>query len=791
LIKRTSINSIPKIHKEKEMADFRKWLFALAVVALLAGFTVPASAQVPSTPVCSSQVATNNLARAEGYTEQVGDLIVTCTGGNPTAAGIPVPQADITVTLSQNVTSRITASSSSGTFLEALLIIDEPNSPINPATQILNCGAPGALEPSNVGSSGPGVCEIIAFGATNGNSSPFTYDGAPSGATSTNCGVGGTPITGACTGHPNVFQGRQGQTANVVVFHGVPLDPPGTTTRILRFTNIRVNANGAGIAQANQTSLITMSIASAGNSTLQISVQAQAVATVQKGLLSSTVYSNTSFAQCISQAKGLLTASPEPMFGTTTSCGSSSCNGSTANNSFANGYATPTIRFSEGFASSWKVKNVAYTLANGQYTGGLGGANPYIYPTASPDQPSGGPLPDLNQNVPGVSYFTESGFEFQSVAANPSPDPPAGFLTSAIVTGNQNPFADQAGTGINAAGVANQGTRLATALSNIPNGLSLYVSPILFLFRQGVSYSSGPNQNIVAGTPGGATGVMVLTNTASDGSGSYNPPSGPITATSQPLQLVSVSNGSALVVYEILFTDPFSLEYVDVPFVVSYATALSSNAPIGLPQPSVVATYATGFAPFYSTSAATLASGTLPIPRFVFTGAATNLFGIVKCSCNLLFPYVTQAPGYDTGIAIANTTMDPYGTTNQFGSVQFWYYGSLANGGAAPGTQCTNTASPGTCGTAATPVNAGQVLTYTLYNGSAQWGLDNRAAGFTGYMIAQSQFQYCHGFAFIGGLGGGPAVNSSTNGLSEGYLALVLDAGTFIRGSSQGESLGQ
>jgi len=775
------------------MADFRKWLFALAVVALLAGFTIPASAQIPSTPVCSSQVATNNLARAEGYTEQVGDLIVTCQGGNPTSAGLPVPQADITVTLSQNVTSRITAATSGSTFLEALLIIDEPNSPINPATQILNCGAPGAVESSNIGSSGPGVCEIIAFGATNGNSSPFTYDGAPSGATALNCGVGGTPITGACTGHPNVFQGRQGQTANTIVFHGVPLDPPGTTTRILRFTNIRVNANGAGIAQANQTSLITMSIASAGNSTLQISVQAQAVATVQKGLLSSTVFANTGFAQCINQAKGLLTASPEPMFGSTSSCGSSSCNGPGGNgvttpNPFTSGFATPTIRFSEGFASSWKVKNIAYTLANGTYTGGLGGANPYIYPATSPDNPAGVALPDLNQNVPGVSYFTESGFEFQSVAANPSPNPPPGFLTSAIVTGDNNPFADAAGTGINNAGVANQGTRLATALANIPNGLSLYVSPILFLYRQGVSYTAGPNQNSPSGA---ATGVMVLTNTASDGSGSYNPPSGPITATSQPLQLVSVSNGAALVVYEILFTDPFSLEYVDVPFVVSYSTNLSANAPIGLPQPNVVATYATGFAPFYSTSAATLASGTLPIPRFVFTGAATNLLGIVKCSCNLLFPYVTQAPGYDTGIAIANTTMDPYGTTNQFGAVQFWYYGALANGGAAPGTQCTNTASPGTCGTAATTVPAGQVLTYTLFNGSAQWGLDNRAAGFTGYMIAQAQFQYCHAFAFIGGLGGGPAVNSSTNGLSEGYLALVLDAATFLRGSSQGESLGQ
>jgi len=779
------------------MADFRKWLFALAVVALLAGFTVPASAQINSTPVCSSQVATNYLARAEGYTEQVGDLIVTCTGGNPTLTGEPVPQADITVTMSQNVTSRITASTSGGVFLEALLIIDEPNSPINPTKQILNCGAPGALEPANIGSSGPGVCEIVA-NVTVGASSPGTYSGQ---AANTANAPGDCPNSFGplCTGHPNVFQGRQGQTSNVVVFHGVPLDPPGTTTRILRFTNIRVNANGAGIAQANQTSLITMSIASAGTSSLQIAVQAQAVATVQKGLLSSTVFANTGFAQCISAAKGLLTASTEPMFGNTSSCGSSSCNGPGSNgvttyNPYTSGYSTPTVRFSEGFASSWKVKNVAYTLANGSYTGGLLGQNPYIYPASSPDNPAGVALPDMNQNVPGVSYFTESGFEFQSVAQNPENsalaqnfNPPPGFFTNTAVSGDANPFQDAAGTGINAAGTANQGTRLATALANIPNGLSLYVSPILFLFRQGVSYTAGPNQNLPAGA---ATGVMVLTNTASDGSGSYNPPSGPITAASQPLQLVSVTNGAALIVYEILFTDPFSLEYVDVPFVVSYATNLSANAPIGLPQPNVVATYATGFAPFYSTSAATLASGTLPIPRFVFTGAATNLLGISKCACNLLFPYVTQAPGYDTGIAIANTTMDPYGTTNQFGAVQMWYYGSLANGGAAPGTQCTNTASPGTCpGT--TTVAAGPVLTYTLYNGSAQWGLDNRGAGFTGYMIAQTQFQYCHAFAFIGGLGGGPAVNSSTNGLSEGYLALILDAATFVRGSAQGESLGQ
>jgi hypothetical protein len=772
LKKRTSINSIPKIHKEKEMADFRKWLFALAVVALLAGLTVPASAQ--STTVCTIQSATDNLARAEGYTELVGDVLLACTGGTPTAAGQPVPQINIQIFLSQNVTSKITAvtgSSSTGSsvFLEALLIIDEPNSTLNPNVPLLNCGYSTALAP-DTSLSGPGVCSIISVGPTAGNSSPNTYNGT--------------------AGHPNVFQGRQALSGNnSVVFQGVPFDPPGTATRYMRFTNVRANANGAGIAQANQTSVITMGIASSGNNVLQLSIASQAVATVLKGLNSSTVLANTSFAQCISQAKGLLTASPLPPYGATSTCGSSSCDVGTSptNNTFTTGFANPMIRFSEGFASSWKVKNVAFTLANGVYTGGSAGSDAYSYSTTTSTNPINYPT-DLDQNVPGVSYNAESGFTFPSLAQVPSPNPPLGFQTAGAVNGSTMSFTNgstAASTGFSNVGIATQGTRLAAALANVPNGLSVYVAPVLYLYRQGTTYANGPNTN-----NGLATGVMVLTNTASDGSGTYNPPSGLASSTAfpptnQPLQALTVTNGSALVVYEILFTDVYTLEFVDVPFVVSYSSNLSANAPIGLPQPNVIATYAAGFAPFYSTSAATLASSSLPIPRFVFTGAATNLFGIVKCSCNLLFPYVTQAPGYDTGIAIANTTADPYGTTNQFGAVQMWYYGSLTNGGAAPGTQCTNTASPGTCpGT--TTVGAGQVLTYTLYNGSAQWGLDNRGAGFTGYLIAQAQFQYCHAFGFISALGAGP----TAPGISEGYLALVLDAGTFLRGASQGEVLG-
>ena len=63
------------------MADFRKWLYAFAGVALLAGLTVPASAQTFMT--CSPN-PNNPLIRAEEYTALAGDVFITCTGGTPT-----------------------------------------------------------------------------------------------------------------------------------------------------------------------------------------------------------------------------------------------------------------------------------------------------------------------------------------------------------------------------------------------------------------------------------------------------------------------------------------------------------------------------------------------------------------------------------------------------------------------------------------------------------------------------------------------------------------------------------
>jgi len=383
----------------------------------------------------------------------------------------------------------------------------------------------------------------------------------------------------------------------------------------------------------------------------------------------------------------------------------------------------------------------------------------------------------VNQNVPGFNYFTETGFQNNAAYTMPTPiNPPYGGGTPGNnVTAVFQPFTNATSmpTGFATAGHATQGTRLALTLSNLPLGVTLYVPPVLFLWRQGHTYGGGtPDVN-----DGSATGVAVLTSTDSFGDTAYNPPSG-LTGGGSPLTAVSQTNGGALIVYEILFTDPFSNEYMDVPIVVSFSPNLSANPPLGLPQPNVQAAYTGGFAPFETVLTAVPIT-TDPIPRFFYQNQGGNIFSIARCSCNLLFPFVTQQFGYDTGIAIANTSSDPFGIAQpQSGTVTFNYYGITGTNNPPPTAQTTS---------ASTPVLTGTVLVYTLSNGNPAVGLDNRGANFTGYLITQAQFQYCHGFAFISALNAGP----TSPGISEGYLALVLDLGQLPRTGITGETLGQ
>ena len=88
-------------------------------------------------------------------------------------------------------------------------------------------------------------------------------------------------------------------------------------------------------------------------------------------------------------------------------------------------------------------------------------------------------------------------------------------------------------------------------------------------------------------------------------------------------------------------------------------------------------------APFYTTANAGTAGSGLNIPRFTGRTEASNLFKINSCQTNLLFPYVTNQAGFDTGIAISNTSQDPFSATNaNNGTCTMNYYGVLANGNA-------------------------------------------------------------------------------------------------------------
>lgn len=582
--------------------------------------------------------------RAEGITERVGDIVLNCTGGTPTPAGQSVPQANITVFLSANLTSRLTADP----FSEALLLVDEPHSAANPSVPLSPCDPAGATL---------GVCPL--------SGSPTPGVGTYNPAVGGNGGVL----------RPNVFQARQTGSGQVAFF-GVPIDPPGTATvRTLRITNLRANASQLGVSATLIPTQITGYLSVSPSNLLPLNNPQQTVAFVSPGLAAS-VRNTLVLPQCGPAESTLFD-----------------------------------VRVDEGFPSAWKEKNIATHLAN----------NPFFF---------AGYPPDAAQDVPGSNYFSESGFEVNGVTPG---TPPAGYGPFGAAAGLPANPAFPAVRGLNLAGVAHSGTRIVLRFSSIPAGASLFVPATV---------------NLTNPLTGLNSGVAVLVNTDANGGGAF--------ASAESGSLPS-SGGTAAAVYEIVYADPFALERITVPVNVSYGGDPASN----LPTPGVQGTMAAGFAP--GSSVAT-ASGTAPVPRFVPGGTQMNAFSFVKCTCNILFPFVSNRSGFDTGIAIANTSADPFGTAPHPGLITLNYYSA----GAATRVQTTNAAVP-----------PGGVLAFTLSGGGA-FGIPG-APGFQGYIIAQTQFRYCHGFAYLSGQGAPSA--------GEGYLGIILDSPGLQRTGTVGESL--
>ena len=310
-------------------------------------------------------------------------------------------------------------------------------------------------------------------------------------------------------------------------------------------------------------------------------------------------------------------------------------------------------------------------------------------------------------------------------------------------------------------GGASSGTRLTARFTNIPSGARLFVTnaPSLgstpglsaVLVRTGPNGESGGLQ---PGVPAAGQGTATLFCPLSAGDG-FN---------ASELQVV---NGSATAVWEVTAANPAALESAVFGVAVAYAPNTPSSQP-GLGQASVSG----NFAPFYAPgSDAGRMSSSLPIPRFIDSSSRVSAFRIDSCVTNLLFPFVTNQAGFDTGIAVANTSRDPFGNAlrSQSGVCTINYYGGTPQGGAAPASQRSNTA-----------VEAGSTMTFVVSSGGSH-GIA-ATPGFQGYVIVQCDFRYAHGFAFITD---GPIGSAR---VAEGYLGLVMDNGIASRGS-QSETL--
>jgi hypothetical protein len=336
------------------------------------------------------------------------------------------------------------------------------------------------------------------------------------------------------------------------------------------------------------------------------------------------------------------------------------------------------------------------------------------------------------QNVPGYPYNTESGFYAPSL-----------FTATPIV------------------GLADFGTRILLRFNNIGAGVHLFVPTQVALLNPDGSNSTPPvpphpvPAASCTGTFEPCEGLLDLVST--DATGNSGPGFSAIAGTGG-LAEVSYSGTTGYATYETINSDPNSPEHASIAVYVAFFSNTTSN----LPAPGA-STVSVSFAPLSNVG---VASSTDPIPRFGDTSQPLAAFDINLCTCDLLFPFVTNVAGFDTGIALANTSLDPFGTGNQSGTVTLYYFGSTAGGGAAPPKFVTQV------------VPAGQELIFNLSSGGG-FGVP-ATPGFSGYIISVANFQYCHAFAFISDVG--------AQKLAEGYLAIQLDFPFNLQGAGFGFS---
>jgi hypothetical protein len=302
-------------------------------------------------------------------------------------------------------------------------------------------------------------------------------------------------------------------------------------------------------------------------------------------------------------------------------------------------------------------------------------------------------------------------------------------------------------------------TTVGTVLSSLPvNPVTSTSSPAfsfstrirenyIDMFRSQAQYNSGAATQGVsllltfAGIPTGVTisGCTVTTTsgtvtpTFSSGSGTN------ITSTNNTVTLEWTGGPSLTSIDDVIFA------------CTSFAAGSSATIPLTPGSVTMTATLApTGNALGSSNSVLTGAT-TGQIPRYAnnpLPSPPLTVINITAAQTTFLIPFVVAESGFDTGIAIANTTTDPFGTTNgarpQAGNITFNIFPRV-------GASCVVTPSTGTVGvglTSAGILESGRTYSVLLTELLKVAG-SNCPTTATGYIIGVASFPLGHGASFV------------------------------------------
>jgi hypothetical protein len=523
---------------------------------------------------------------------------------------------------------------------------------------------------------------------------------------------GNSVNSGTQTPAYNVYQGVvDPATSKYVTFYGVPVLPPVTAgiTRVFRITNVRANANNVPASPGNPGQLNAL-ISVSGSSFVPLANSSLTVGFVQPGLTpslrntgNSGGVSTTPFAQC---------SPPSGDIGI--------------------------LRFGGNFPTAFKTRVLATANNSGQSSA-----------TAAQSVPGG-----INNGN------NESGLIFNG-------------LGSSFVGGGGQNTPILGGNGYTA-GLADFGTRLQ-AVFNLPAGVGISVSTVN-VATTGLAVNAATTSGGTTTTPSGAatappfsstsaTYAQLIVSATSPENGATVPAltsTGTIDSNGTVAGVPVVSFPAAstaqtvTAVWEVVNSNTTQIQNFD--FAVSLSSISGSSVATNLPAAPSNVTVTMTYAPL---STSTKASTSDPIPRFVDVAGFDNktFTSITTCQTSLLFPFIVAVAGsLDTGVAISNTTMDPFGTGGQPGTCTLYWYGNNNGNPTGPTVNTPITVVPNATGIIA-PGTTWAAQTSTVTGGPG--------ATFTGYMIASCTFQYAHGYAAITDIG--------IRSIMTSYLALVLN----------------